>query len=116
LPLASACGSAVVLLSLADAGKDTDSDPPGRDCWRRTAFARSPDTRVVLFSVVRGASISRAVCQWSQVDPIFASAPALSLPGRRICGSTNTEGRERKSPVLCRCGPCRRYFAWVAAP
>src|SRR5208282_1771299 len=54
LPLASACGSAVVLLSLADAGKDTDSDPPGRDCWRRTAFARSPDTRVVLFSVVLG--------------------------------------------------------------
>src|SRR5208282_5214897 len=47
LPRASVCRSAVVLLSLAAAGKDTDSDPHGSHCWLRTAFARSADTRVV---------------------------------------------------------------------
>src|SRR5208283_879193 len=116
LPLASACWRAMLLLSLAGAGKDTDSDPHGRHCWLRPAFARSPDTRVLLFSIAGGGSISRAVCQRSQVDPIFTSAPALPLPGRRICGSTNTEGRERKSPVPGPCGSCRRHFAWMAAP
>src|SRR6201993_5645744 len=104
----------MVLLSLAGTGEDTDSNPHGRHCGVRTTFARSPDTRVVLFFIARGGSISRAVCQWSQVDPIFAPTPALPLPGRRICGATNTEGRERKSPVPGLCGRCRRHFAWMA--
>ena len=72
--------------------------------------------RVVFLSIARGGSIGRAVCQWSQVDPIFTPAPALPLPGRRICGATNAEGCERKSPVAGPCGPCRRHFAWMAAP
>src|SRR4029077_9956522 len=115
LPLASVCWSAVVLLFLAGAGKDTDSDPHGGYCWLRTAFARSSDTCVVFFSIARGRSTSRAVCQRSQVDPVFGPTPALPLLGRRICGATNTEGRKRKSPVPGPCGCCRPHFACMAA-
>src|ERR1700746_535041 len=101
----------MVLLSLAGGGKDTDSYPHGRHCWLGTAFAKSPDTRVLLFSIARGGPISRAVCQWSQVDPIFAPAPAVPLLGRWICSATNTEGCEGKSPVPGSPGSCRRHFA-----
>jgi hypothetical protein len=62
---------------LAVVGKDTDSDPAGRHPWLRTAFARAPDARIVLFSVVRTGSVSRTVGQWSQVDSILTSALAL---------------------------------------
>src|SRR5208282_4190810 len=116
LPRASVCWSAVVLLPLAAAGKDTDSDPHGGHWWLRTAFAKSPDTRVVLFPIVRNGSTGRAICEWSQVDPIFTSAPALPLPRRRICGATDAEGRERKSPVPGPCGSRCRHFARMAAP
>ncbi len=61
LPSRLLAGVPVVLLSLAAACEDSDSDSAGGGAWKHNASARSPDTRVVLFPFVRDDSINGAI-------------------------------------------------------
>ena len=72
----------MVLLFVVGAGKDAQSPSLWRSLWAPHYFCESADPGLVFLSIARAGSISRAVCQRSQVDPIsLPLLPFLYLAG-----------------------------------